>query len=354
MLNPEQAEEIQGEGEEQELFEHYRIVVDAGQSPWRIDKFLAMRLEGISRTKIRYASDAGCIRVSDRPVKQNYLIRPGDVISILLPRPPVHFELIAEDIPLNVVYEDDDVIVIDKRAGMVVHPGFGNFSGTLLNALLFRFSGKTNAAGETIQPLLLHRIDKDTTGLLMAAKNERAQAKLSAAFFDHSIRRKYTAMVWGTPEPAEGTITGHVGRSLSNRKVMTVYPGGEHGKHAVTHYRVIESFGYVSLIECTLETGRTHQIRAHMKYAGHPLFGDITYGGDMILKGTSFGKYKQFISNCFEILSRQALHASILGFIHPSHGKEMLFTSALPEDMQTVIDKWKRYTSGREITDDAG
>ena len=332
--------------EEQELFEHFRITVDPGQDLWRIDKFLTQRIEGVSRTRIQHAAEAGCIRVNDRPVKQNYRIKPRDTITILLPRPPVVFELIPEDIPLDVVYEDDDVIVINKAAGMVVHPGFGNYTGTLLNGLLYRFAGSLNSQGEPAQALLLHRIDKDTSGLIMAARNERAQTLLAKSFFEHSIKRKYTALAWGDFEEENGTITGHVGRSATNRKVMAVYPDGKHGKHAVTHYRVMERFRYVTLIECTLETGRTHQIRAHMKYAGHPLCGDADYGGDQILKGTTFGKYRQFIGNCLEMLPRQALHARLLGFVHPTTGKEMIFESTLPDDMNAVIDKWRKYTAG--------
>lgn len=329
--------------EENDLYEHHRVTVDKGQSPLRIDKFLMGRLENVTRNRIQNAMHAGNILVNGKAVKPNYKVKPGDIISILLAQPPREFKLIAEDIPFNLVFEDKDVLVVNKEAGMVVHPGYGNFTGTLMNALLYYFQQK-NYDKETY-PLLLHRIDKDTSGLLMIAKNEQAQAKLARDFFEHTIERRYVALVWGDPGNDEGTIEGHIGRSAADRRVMYVYTAGEHGKHAVTHYKVIKRFGYVTLIECRLETGRTHQIRAHMRYIGHPLFNDEKYGGDKILKGTTFSKYRQFVQNCFTLLPRQALHAQSLGFNHPTSGKFMKFESEIPADMAVAIDKWERYAN---------
>lgn len=329
--------------EENDLYEHHRVTVDKGQSPLRIDRFLMGRLENVTRNRIQNAMHAGNILVNGKTVKPNYKVKPNDVISIVLVQPPRDFELVAEDIPFNLVYEDDDVLLVNKEAGMVVHPGYGNFTGTLMNALLYYFQQK-NYDKETY-PLLLHRIDKDTSGLLMIAKNEQAQAKLARDFFEHTIERRYVALVWGDPINDEGTIEGHIGRSASDRRVMYVYPEGEHGKHAITHYKVLKRFGYVTLIECRLETGRTHQIRAHMRYIGHPLFNDEKYGGDKILKGTTFSKYRQFVQNCFTLLPRQALHARSLGFNHPASDKFMIFDSEIPTDMAAVIDKWERYSN---------
>jgi 23S rRNA pseudouridine1911/1915/1917 synthase len=328
---------------EQEFFEHHHLVVDQGQGLLRIDKYVFNHIANVSRTKIQAAAEAGCIRVNEKPVKSNYKVKPGDVISIVLSSPPVEFELIAEDIPINILYEDKDIIIVDKTAGMVVHPGVGNFTGTLLNALLYHTENHSKT--KDARPYLLHRIDKDTSGVLVVALNETAQAKLAKQFFEHTIDRKYLALVWGDFREEEGTIEGHIGRSLKNRKVMDVFPDGSHGKEAITHYRVIERFRYVTLVECTLETGRTHQIRAHMQHIGHPLFNDATYGGDQILKGTTFTKYKQYIQNCFKIIPRQALHAQLLGFIHPSTGKRVKFESPLPEDFASVLEKWRNYTN---------
>lgn len=329
--------------EENELYEHHHIVVDKGQEMVRIDKYLQMRLEGISRTKIQAATKAQCILVNGKPSKANYRIKPLDEISILLPEPPHEFEILPENIPFKIVYEDDDVLVIDKQPGLVVHPGHGNYTGTLLNALAFYFDGKKGKDGNPVTAYLVHRIDKDTSGLLLIAKNEESQAYLAKQFFEHTIERKYNALVWGDFGEDEGTIVGNLARSQKDRRVMAVYDDPEIGKHAVTHWKVKERFGYVTLVECVLETGRTHQIRAHMKHIGHPLFNDETYGGNIILKGTTFSKYKQFVMNCFEMLPRQALHALILGFEHPTTHKHMHFESPLPEDMNGVVEKWRKY-----------
>ncbi len=351
MENDEILEETSGEKEE--LFEHFRFVVDPGTEIVRLDRYLTNLMAHTSRNRIQQAAKADCILVNDRPVKSNYRVHPRDVISILLPRPVHVFELIAEDIPLDIVYEDEDVILINKPAGMVVHPAVGNFTGTLVNALLWHFQGQRNAAGEEVKPLLVHRIDKNTSGIMIVAKSEIAQMKLAANFFEHTIDRRYQALVWGDFPDDEGTVVGNVGRNPQNRMVMTVFPeDSEQGKHAVTHYRVIERFGYVTLIECRLETGRTHQIRVHMKHIGHPLFNDESYGGNEILKGTTFTKYKQFVNNCFKVLPRQALHAKSLGFVHPVTGKYMLFDSDLPADMAEALDKWRNYAKHKQLEED--
>lgn len=334
----------ESENEESGLYEHHHILVDKGQEMTRLDKFLFMRLEGISRTKIQAAAKASCIVVNGKPAKSNYKVKPLDEISILLPEPPHEFELIPENIPINIVYEDDDVLVVDKQPGLVVHPGHGNYTGTLLNALVFYFQGKTTKEGEPITPYLVHRIDKDTSGLLLIAKNEAAQVVLAKQFFEHSIERKYNALVWGDFDDDEGTIVGSLARSPKDRRVMAVTEDPEKGKHAVTHYRVLERFGYVTLVECVLETGRTHQIRAHMKHIGHPLFNDEMYGGNIILKGTTFSHYKQFVENCFTLLPRQALHALVLGFDHPTTGKHLHFESPMPDDFRGTLAKWRTYT----------
>ncbi|HOF46315.1 MAG TPA: RluA family pseudouridine synthase, partial [Bacteroidales bacterium] len=290
--------------------------------------------------------------VNGKPVKQNYRVKPFDVISILMPYPPREIEIIPENIPLDIVYEDDDIIIINKNAGLVVHPGYGNYTGTLVNALTYYFLNKIDNQGNPINPLLVHRIDKDTSGLLLVAKSEYAQIKLANDFYHHTIHRKYYALVWGDFKEDEGTVTAHIGRNPKDRLVMTVFPDGESGKHAVTHYKVVERFGYVTLIECQLETGRTHQIRVHLKSIRHPLFNDATYGGDRILKGTTFTKYRQFIQNCFKLLPRQALHAKSLGFTHPITGKQLFFDSPLPEDMQAVIDKWRNYSQHKKYEEE--
>jgi 23S rRNA pseudouridine1911/1915/1917 synthase len=331
------------EGEEQELFEHYRFVADRGQGLLRIDKFLMARLESTSRNKIQTAAKAGNILVNDKVVKSNYRVKPSDIISIVLAFPPREIELIPENIPIEIVYEDDDILIVNKKAGMVVHPGYGNYTGTLVNALVYHFKDLPMQNGETIKPGLVHRIDKNTSGILLIAKNELAQTRLAKVFFDRKIDRLYQALVWGDVKEDSGTITGHIGRSLKNRQVMEVFPGGEYGKPAITHYRVLERFGYVTLVECKLETGRTHQIRAHFRYIGHPMFNDETYGGDKILKGTTFTKYKQFVQNCFEICPRHALHAKTLGFMHPASGIPLFFDSDIPDDMKKLIERWRHY-----------
>jgi len=328
--------------EEQDLYEHLRIVVDKGQSLLRLDKFLIIRTENTSRNRIQNAIDAGNVLVNDKVVKASYKVKPLDVISMVLPHPPRDTEVYPEDIPINILYEDDDVIMVNKAAGMVVHPGFNNYTGTLVNALVFHSQQLPQMPGNDGRPGLVHRIDKDTSGLLLVSKNEWAITFLAKQFFDHSITRKYIALVWGDITE-DGTVTGYIGRSVKDRKVMAVYDDETKGKWSVTHYKVLERFNYVTLIECQLETGRTHQIRAHMKHIGHPLFNDSTYGGDKILKGTVFNKYRQFVENCFEILPRQALHAKSLGFIHPSTRKFIHFETELPADIAAVIEKWRNY-----------
>jgi 23S rRNA pseudouridine1911/1915/1917 synthase len=327
------------EEETQELYEHYRFVADKGQRPLRVDKYLMNLMENTTRNKIQNAAKAGNILVNGTPVKPNYKVKPEDVISIVLAHPPRLIEINPEAIPVDIVYEDEDILLVNKKPGMVVHPGYGNYTGTLLNALLYHFQ----QTGQEAEPLLVHRIDKDTSGLLLVTKTELAQSKLAKQFFDHTIERKYQALVWGDFEEDSGTITGNLGRDPKNRKLMRVFPDGDFGKEAVTHYKVLERFTYVTLVECELETGRTHQIRAHMRYVRHPLFSDATYGGDEILRGTTFTKYKQFVQNCFKTIPRQALHAKSLGFVHPTTGKQMFFDSVLPEDMTGVIDKWRNY-----------
>jgi 23S rRNA pseudouridine1911/1915/1917 synthase len=340
----------QEEGEE--LFEHYRYVVDKGQSQIRIDKWLFNKLVNISRNKIQDAADAGNILVNEKEVKSNYKVKPNDVVTIVFDYPPREIEIIAEDIPLDIVYEDEEIMVINKKPGMVVHPSYGHYSGTLVNALAFHLKDHPMFDLEDQRPGVVHRIDKNTSGILLVAKTEQSKANLSKQFYDRTINRKYIAMVWGNFPEKEGTITGHIGRNLKNRKIMHVFPTGEFGKHAVTHYKVIEHFDYVSLLECKLETGRTHQIRAHMSYIRHPLFNDDEYGGDQILKGTTFTKYKQFVQNCFAICPRQALHAKSLEFVHPKTGELMFFDSILPEDMTLLIEKWRNYIQYRKLEED--
>ncbi len=335
--------------EENDLFEHYRLTVDAGQALLRIDKFLANLLPHASRSRVQAATMAGSIRVNDLPVRSSYKVKPGDVVTILLEYPKRELKLTPENIPLDIVYEDEDLAVINKPAGMVVHPGHGNYSGTLVNAMLYHFRDLPLFREEDPRPGLVHRIDKDTSGLLVVAKTEMAKMNLANQFFEKSTQRKYIALVWGDLKQEMGTITGNIGRSPNNRLIFCVFPNGDQGKHAVTHYKVIERLGYVNLIECRLETGRTHQIRVHMKYIGHPLFNDATYGGDQILRGTTFTKYRQFVRNVFDLLPRQALHAQSLGFLHPVSGQPMLFETPLPADMATAIDRWRTYISNRDI-----
>lgn len=335
-------EEIEHQG----LYEHFKFTSDQGQELLRVDKFLMARIPNTTRNRLQNAAADGHIKVNKKAVKSNYKVKPFDEVSLELPYPPQEIELIPEDIPLNIVYEDDEVIVINKQAGLVVHPGYGNYTGTLVNGLIFHFENlpKTNIPN---RPGLVHRLDKNTTGIMVIAKTEQALSHLGKQFFDRATERRYHAIVWGDVKDDEGTVTGHVGRSLKNRKEMTVFPDEDYGKHAVTHYKVLKRFGYITLVECKLETGRTHQIRVHMKHIGHNLFNDNEYGGDKILKGTSFAKYKQFINNCFNILPRQALHAKSLGFEHPKTGKWMQFDSELPDDMKTVLAKWDTYLLNR-------
>jgi 23S rRNA pseudouridine1911/1915/1917 synthase len=334
--------------DQQELFEHYRFKADPGQSLLRIDKFIFTRIESTSRTRIQDAAKAGNILVNNIPVRPNYKVKPGDIVQIVLPTPPREIELIPENIPINIVYEDDDVVVVNKEPGMVVHPAYGNYTGTLVNALMWHFKDLPLFQTGELRPGLVHRIDKDTSGILVIAKNELSLNKLSKQFYDRTTDRKYVALIWGTPVPSKGTITGHVGRNIRDRKIMQVFPDGSQGKAAITHYKVLEDLGYVSIIECKLETGRTHQIRVHFSYIKHPLFNDDEYGGDQIIKGTTFSKYQQFVKNCFKILPRQALHAKSLAFDHPATGKRLSFESELPDDMKQVIEKWRNYTSARE------
>jgi 23S rRNA pseudouridine1911/1915/1917 synthase len=337
--------------EQQDLFEHYRFTVDPGQSLLRIDRYLSARIENISRTRIQNAANAGNILVNNNPVKPSYKVKPDDIVQIVLPNPPREIELIPENIPIKIIYEDDDLIVVNKESGMVVHPAYGNYRGTLVNALMWHFKDLPLFSTGELRPGLVHRIDKNTSGILVVAKNELALNRLSRQFYERTTDRLYTAIVWGVPDPPEGTITGHVGRNTRDRKIMQVFPDGSKGKPAVTHYKVTYDLGYISVIECKLETGRTHQIRVHFSFIKHPLFNDDEYGGDRILKGTTFSKYQQFVKNCFKILPRQALHAKSLAFDHPVSGKRLSFTSVLPEDMQMVLDKWREYISGRNAQD---
>jgi 23S rRNA pseudouridine1911/1915/1917 synthase len=334
--------------DQQELFEHYRFTADPGQSILRIDKFLSDRVENASRTRIQNAANAGNILVNSKAVKPNYKIKPGDTVQVVLPTPPRDVELIPENIPLNIIYEDDDVLVVNKQPGMVVHPAYGNYTGTLVNALMWHFKDLPLFNSGESRPGLVHRLDKNTSGILVIAKNEYALNRLSKQFYDRTTDRRYNALIWGIPDTMEGTITGNVGRSIKDRKVMQVFKDETEGKTAITHYKVLEDLGYISLIECKLETGRTHQIRVHFSHIKHPLFNDEEYGGNQILKGTTFTKYQQFIRNCFKILPRQALHAKSLAFNHPVTGKRLSFDSNLPDDMVQVIEKWRKYISGRE------
>ncbi|WP_462317638.1 RluA family pseudouridine synthase [Marinilabilia sp.] len=333
----------------QTLYEHYRFVADAGQNLLRIDKFLVNRIENASRNKIQEAAAAGSILVNGNPVKANYKVKPADVITIEMSWPPREIEIIPEDIPLDIVYEDDALLVVNKKPGMVVHPGYGNYTGTLVNALAWHLKDHPWFQSNDPRPGLVHRIDKDTSGLLVIAKTEEAKTHLARQFFYKTTARTYQAIVWGSIKDDEGTITGNIGRNIRDRKQMTVFADESHGKPAVTHYKVLERLGYVTLVECKLETGRTHQIRVHLKHIGHTLFNDERYGGNQILKGTTFTKYKQFVNNCFSILPRQALHAKTLGFEHPTSGKFMEFDTDLPDDIVKAIEKWRGYISGRDI-----
>ena len=331
-----------------ELYEHFRVVVDKGQSQVRVDKYLFERLVNSSRNRIQKAADAGLIMANGKPVKSSYKVKPCDVLTVMMDRPRYDNDIIPEDIPLDIVYEDNDLMVVNKPAGLVVHPGCGNYHGTLVNAIAWHLKDNPKYDPNDPQVGLVHRIDKDTSGLLVVAKTPDAKTHLGLQFYNKTTKRKYNALVWGVVENNEGTIEGNIGRNPKDRMQMAVLSDPAQGKHAVTHYRVLERLGYVTLVECVPETGRTHQIRVHMKHIGHTLFNDERYGGNEILKGTHFSKYKQFVNNCFETCPRQALHAMTLGFVHPRTGEEMFFTSPLPEDMTNLIDKWRNYISNRE------
>lgn len=342
-------EELSFEDEEQQMFEHYRFNVDKGQSMLRIDKYITDHMEQTSRHRVQLAIEAGYVRVNDKTVKANYKVKPMDVITIVMPYERHGFEAAPEPIPLDIAYEDEDLLVVNKPAGLVVHPGHGHYSGTLINALAYHLGIAPGTPSEDERMgILVHRIDKNTSGLLVVAKNDEAQIDLAKQFFVHSIERKYVALVWGNITQDEGTIEGNIGRDPNDRMRFKVFPDGSQGKRAVTHYKVIERFGYVTLVECILETGRTHQIRVHMNYIGHPLFNDERYDGARIVKGTIYAKYHQFIENCFATMPRHALHAKTLGFIHPRTKEKISLTSEIPSDMTALIEKWRRYTSSQQ------
>lgn len=330
-----------------ELYERFSMTIDKGQEPLRIDKFLMHRIEGATRNKLQQAINLGMVLVNGKEIRPNYKIKPLDTIVVYSDMSPEETDVVPEKMELNIVYEDTDLMIINKPAGMVVHPGSGNYSGTLLNGVSFYLQQQNPAISEDVLPRfgLVHRIDKNTSGLLVLAKTDKAMRHLAKQFFDHTISRKYVALVWGDMEDDSGTIVAHVGRNLRFRKLFEAYPEGDHGKEAITHYKVLERFGYVTLVQCILETGRTHQIRVHMKYIGHPLFNDDFYGGDKIVKGTVYAKYKQFVENCFHICQRQALHAKTLGFVHPTTGEDMFFEAPLPADIEEVIEKWRKYAN---------
>ena len=330
------------------LYEHFRVVVDKGQAPVRIDKYLFERIVNASRNRIQTAADAGFVMANGKPVKSSYKVKPLDVLTVMMDRPKYDNDIVPEDIPLDIVYEDDDLMVINKPAGLVVHPGCGNYHGTLVNAIAWHLRDVPSYNPNDPQVGLVHRIDKDTSGLLVVAKTPDAKTSLGLQFYNKTTKREYNALVWGIIDEDEGTVEGNIGRNPKDRMQMTVMSDPEQGKHAVTHYHVLERLGYVTLVKCVLETGRTHQIRVHMKHIGHVLFNDERYGGHEILKGTHFSKYKQFVNNCFEICPRQALHAKTLGFVHPRTGKEMFFTSELPKDMANLLERWRNYISNRE------
>ena len=346
------AEEADFEDGQQEMFEHFRLVADKGQAPVRLDKYMSSHLEDTSRHRVQLAIKQGYVFMDDKPAKANMIVRPGAVIRFVMPYRRRGLEILPEDIPLDIVYEDDDLLVVNKPAGMVVHPGHGHFSGTLVNALAFHLGlRQAPQADDERMGILVHRIDKDTSGLLVVAKNDETQFSLARQFFDHTIDRRYTAVVWGNIKEDEGTVDANIGRDPGDRLRFRICADPDKGKHAVTHYRVLERFGYVTVVECRLETGRTHQIRVHMTSTGHPLFNDERYGGSEIRQGTIYTKYKQFIKNCFELCPRQALHARTLGFTHPSTRKWMQFESPLPEDMTNLIEKWRKYSALKEPED---
>lgn len=335
------ADELDDADDSGARYEHFRFVADKGQALLRVDKFLVERMQKSSRNRIQQAAQAGCILVNGNPVKSNYRVKPLDVVSIVMDRPRYECEIIAEDIPIDIVYEDDDLLVVNKQPGLVVHPGHGNYHGTLVNALAWHFRDNPDYDVSDPRMGLVHRIDKDTSGLLVVAKTPEAKTSLGKQFFNKTTKREYVAVVWGIPDPATGRIEGNIGRSLKDRLQMAVFPDGDYGKHAVTHYEVIEPLGYVSVVKCVLETGRTHQIRVHMKHIGHPLLNDARYGGDEILRGQRSASYRKFVENCFGICPRQALHARTLGFVHPRTGKEMFFSSEVPADMTQMIERWR-------------
>lgn len=347
-------QELENGDASEERFERLAFVVDKGQEPIRIDKFLITKIEGGTRNKLQQGIEKGFVLVNEKPVKSNYKIKPGDSVIMYSDTSPESTEIVPEKLELNIIHEDANVIILNKLPGMVVHPGCGNYSGTVVNGISWHLQQQDPSLSEQDLPRfgLVHRIDKNTSGLLVLAKNHKASIGLAAQFANHTVHRRYIALVWGDFEEDEGTISAHVGRHQRFRKIMDTYPDGDYGKEAITHYKVLERFGYVSLVECRLETGRTHQIRVHMKSIGHPLFNDDTYGGDRIVKGTVFTKYKQFIDNCFELCPRHALHAKTLGFIHPGTQQPLLFDSELPADLQAVIEKWKRYIGARKLNED--
>lgn len=345
-LNDSEDESIQGDGE---MYEHFRFVADKGQQLLRVDKFLVARLEKSSRNRVQQAADAGCVLVNGKPVKSNYRVKPLDVVSVVMDRPRYELEIIPEDIPLDIVYEDSELLVVNKPAGLVVHPGHGNYSGTLVNALAWHFRDNPDYDVNDPRMGLVHRIDKDTSGLLVVAKTPDAKTHLGKQFFNKTTRREYVAVVWGVPQPADGRIEGNIGRNPKDRMQMAVMEDPSMGKHAVTHYSLVENLGYASVVRCRLETGRTHQIRVHMRHIGHPLLNDARYGGDEVLRGERSASYMQFIRNCFEVCPRQALHARTLGFVHPVTGEEMFFEAPVPADMTAMIEKWRTYCEAKNL-----
>ena len=347
MEEGEEVEEGDEEVENEASFEHYRFVSDKGQALTRVDKFLTSRMEKTSRNRIQLAIAAGYVLVDGRQVKANYQVKPLEVVTVVLPYKRRGLEIKPENIPLDIPYEDEDLLLVNKPAGLVVHPGHGHYTGTLVNALAFHLGLSQPADAEDERMgILVHRIDKNTSGLLLVAKNDSAQLFLAKQFFEHTIERKYVALVWGNIKEDSGTITGHIGRDPNDRLRFKVFPDGSSGKHAITHYKVLDRFGYTTLVECVLETGRTHQIRVHMDWMGHPLFNDDRYGGDKIVKGTIYTKYRQFVENCFQLMPRHALHAKTLGFIHPASKKQLLFSSEIPQDLASVIGKWRNFSQG--------
>ncbi len=345
-LNDSEDESIQGDGE---MYEHFRFVADKGQQLLRVDKFLVSRLEKSSRNRVQQAADAGCVLVNGKPVKSNYRVKPLDIVSVVMDRPRYELEIFPEDIPLDIVYEDSELLVVNKPAGLVVHPGHGNYSGTLVNALAWHFRDNPDYDVNDPRMGLVHRIDKDTSGLLVVAKTPDAKTHLGKQFFNKTTRREYVAVVWGVPQPADGRIEGNIGRNPKDRMQMAVMEDPSMGKHAVTHYSLIENLGYASVVRCRLETGRTHQIRVHMRHIGHPLLNDARYGGGEVLRGERSASYMQFVRNCFELCPRQALHARTLGFVHPETGEEMFFESPVPADMTAMIEKWRTYCEAKNL-----